>query len=136
MRRCLVLACCLSTFVLRAGDLPREIQVKIVKILAVSVGSPGMVVCKDPAFLPYLAKAGFMEGAEAKVAYATTAEEVRSLRGTGRLIICNSIALLTDGAAVALVEEDNRPQVYFHMGHVADCKVQLSDVVLKIGKKL
>ena len=136
MRRSIALAALFAASRLCGGDLPPEIRAKVVKVLAASAGSPGKVACKDPVLAAELAKGGCANEPGAVVAYAGSEEEVRSLRGTGKLVICGRVALLAAGAAVAVVEEENRPQIYFHMAHLGENKVTLSDAVLKIGRKL
>jgi hypothetical protein len=136
MRRSIAILGILAATSLCGGDLPPEIRAKVVKLLAASAGSPGKVACKDPALSAELAKGGCVNEPGAMVAYATSEEEVRSLRGAGKLVICGRVSLLAAGAAAAVVEEENRPQIYFHMAHLNETKVTLSDAVLKIGRKL
>ena len=118
------------------GELPPDVRAKVVRILATSVGAPGKIACKEPALMAELARSGFVNDPAASVVYAGSDEEVRSFHRTGRLVICGRMSMLASGAGVAIVEEDGRPQIYFHMAHLADSKVVISDAVLKIGRKL
>lgn len=120
---------------LMGSDLPPGVRAKVIRILATSIGSPGKVACKDPALMAELTRAGFVHDPGAPVAYASSEEEVHALRRQGRLVICGKIAMLASGAEVAVVEEDGRPQIYFHMAHLAGSGIVLSDPVLKIGRK-
>lgn len=121
---------------LRGGDLPPDVRAKIVRILAISIGSPGRIACREPGLMAELARAGFVNDPSAAVAYAGSDEEVRALRRTGRLVICGRMSMLASGAGVAVVEEDGRPQIYFHMSHLSENRIVISDAVLKIGRKL
>jgi len=118
------------------GELPAEIQVKFIKILASSAGSAGKVACKDGAVVAELAKVGVSVDGGSKVAWAANEAEVRSLKGAGKLVLCGKLDWLPAGGAIAIVEEGGKPQIYLHMGNIAASGVTLSDSVLKIGKKL
>jgi hypothetical protein len=117
------------------GDLPPDVRAKVVRILATSIGSPHRVACKDPTLMAELARAGFVNDPGAPVAYASSEEDVRAMRRQGRLVICGRTSMLASGAQVAVVEEDGRPQIFFHMAHLAGSGVVISDSVLKIGRK-
>ncbi len=132
----IALLCALSLVQCWAGELPPDVRAKVVRILATSVGSPGKIACKEPVLMAELARAGFVNDPGANVVYAGSDEEVRISRKAGRLVICGRVSMLASGAGVAVVEEDGRPQIYFHMAHLADSKVVISDAVLKIGRKL
>lgn len=121
---------------LHGADLPPDVRARIIRILAISVGSPGRVACREPALMAELARAGFINDPGAPVAYASSEEEARSLRRPGRLLICGRRSMLASGAGVAVVEEEDRPQIYFHMAHLAESRMVISDAVLKIGRKL
>ena len=121
---------------LSAGDLPGEVQAKFIKILASSAGSAGKVACANGALVGELTKVGVAADGGAKVAWASSEAEVKSLKGAGKLVICGKLEWLPAGGAIAIVEEGGKPQIYLHMGHIAASGVTLSDAVLKIGKKL
>ena len=121
---------------LSAGDLPEAVQAKFIKLLAASAGSPGKVACKDASMAGELGKVGITVSPGSKVAWAASESEVKSLKASGKLVICGKLAWLPEGAAIAIVEEGGKPQIYLHMGHVAASGVALSDSVLKIGRRL
>jgi hypothetical protein len=127
---------CIAATSMMAGELPAEIQAKFVKILASSAGSAGKVVCKDSAVAGELAKQGVNHDAGSKVAWAASEGEVKSLKASGKLVICGKLEWLSQGGSVAIVEEGGKPQIYLHMGNIAASGVTLSDAVLKIGKRL
>jgi len=128
--------CAFSLARLWGGELPPDVRAKVVRILATSVGATGKIACKEPALMAELARSGFANDPGAAVVYAGTDEEVRASHRSGRLVICGRMSLLASGAGVAVVEEDGRPQIYFHMAHLSESKVVISDAVLKIGRKL
>jgi len=121
---------------LPAGDLPAEIQVKFLKILASSANSPGKVACRDAALAAKFPEAGLAEDPSSRVAWAGSEAEVKSLKMAGKLVICGRLEWLQTGGSIAVVEEAGKPQIYLHMGNIAASGVTLSDAVLKIGKKL
>jgi len=137
MRRHLVVAALLSlSFTgLSAGELPPEVQAKFIRIIASSAGSAGKVGCKEGAVIAELAKLGVAVDGGAKVAWAGSEGEVKSLKASGHLVICGNERWLPNGASVAVVEEGGKPQIYLHMGNIGESGVTLSDAVLKIGRK-
>jgi len=121
---------------LSAGDLAPDQQAKFIKILASSAGSTGKVACKDAALAGELAKMGMANDAGAKVAWAASEAEVKSLKAAGKLVICGKLEWLAAGGGIAIVEEGGKPQIILSMGNIAASGITLSDAVLKIGKKL
>lgn len=117
-----------------AGDVPPATQAKLLIIISRSAGSGGKVDCQ---FDPILAKGfGADNDASSKIAWGTTESQVKSLKASGKLVVCSSLDLLPKGGSIAIVEEDGKPQIYLHMGNINASKVPLSDTILKIGKKL
>jgi hypothetical protein len=129
-------AMALAFAALSAGDLAPDQQAKFIKILANSAGSTGKVACKDAALAGELAKMGVSSDAGAKVAWASTEAEVKSLKAAGKLVICGKLEWLAAGGGIAIVEEGGKPQIILSMGNIAASGITLSDAVLKIGKKL
>jgi len=121
---------------LSAGELPADVQAKFIKILAASANSAGKVACKDAAVAGELSKAGVAADAGAKVAWAASEGEVKSLKAAGKLVICGKLDWLPAGGSIAIVEEGGKPQIYLHMGNIGASGVTLSDTILKIGKRL
>ena len=112
-----------------------ELMAKFIKVIASNSGSSGKVDIKDAD----LAKAlGGMEVAvdkSAKVAYATTEAEVKALAASGKLVICNRLALLPEGGSIAIVEEEGKPAIYLHTGHIQQSGAKVSASILKIGRQ-
>ena len=121
---------------LLGGDLPAEVQAKFIKILASSAGSAGKVSCRDSGVEAELGKLGVSLDGGSKVAWASSEKEVKAFKAAGKMVICGHLEWLPEGGSIALVEEAGRPQIYLHMGHIASSGVNLTDSVLKIGKKL
>ena len=71
-----------------------------------------------------------------RLAYAASEGDLKGLKAAGKLIICPRLEWLSQGASIAIVEENNRPQVYLNMSNLAASGVTLSDAILKIGKRL
>jgi hypothetical protein len=131
----MILAClaCLPAF---AGDLPAGIQAKFIKVLANSANTGGRIACKHPDLLPELAKIGVAVDQGSRVAWASSEAEIKALKGAGKLVICGKLEWLGAGAAIALVEEGGKPQIYFQMANLAASGVTLPDAVLKVGKRI
>ncbi len=121
---------------LSAADLPAETQAKFIKILASSAGSAGKVLCNNAALTTELGKVGVSPDATAKIAWASSEAEVKSLKSSGKLVICGKLEWLSEGGAIAIIEEGGKPQIYLSMRNISASGVTLSDAVLKIGKKL
>ena len=126
----------LAALPLLGGDLTPEVQVKFIRILANSAGAAGKVACKDSAIEAEFGKAGLSQEASAKVAWAASEKEVKAFKAAGKLVICGHLEWLPAGGAIAIVEEGGKPQIYLHMGNIANSGAVLSDAVLKIGRKL
>lgn len=126
----------LAAVPLLSGDLPMDIQAKFVRILANAAGSSGKIACKDSAFLAELAKVGVNADPGSKVAWASSEAEVKAFKGEGKLVICGKLEWLPAGAAIALIEEGGKPQIYLHMAHIGASGVTLTETVLKIGKRV
>lgn len=121
---------------LLAGDLPANIQAKFIKILATNAGSPGKVACKDAGVIEAMQAEGVSADAGSKVAWASNEAEVKAYKAAGKLVICGKLEWLPAGGSIAVVEEGGKPQIYLHMGNIAASGVNLSDAILKIGKRL
>jgi len=131
-----LILCCALGMTAFAGDLPAELQVKFISLLARNAGSPGKVACRDGALHGELGKQGLANDATSKVAWAASEAEVKTLKAAGKFVICGHLEWLPAGGSVAVVEEGGKPQIYLHMGNIAASGVALSDAVLKIGRKL
>lgn len=132
-----ILAALLASVAMFAEDLPADVQAKLVKILAANAGSGAKIICKDAGMAAALKAVGMtIDPVASKVAWAANESEVKSLRASGKLVICGKLEYLPSGGSIAVVEEGGKPQIYMHMGNIAASGLTISDAIMKIGKKL
>ena len=131
----LAILCCCSG-VLTAGDLPQDIQAKFIRIIAKQPGLNGQIACSDPEMAKAITAAGSTVDAGAKLLYASSEAEVKSGKGAGKLVICGKTEWLPSGAGIALVEEGGKPSIYLHLGNSGASGVTLTDVIMKLGKRI
>ena len=122
------------TLGLGAQDLAPETQAKFLKILLSSTGQFGFA-CADAAFKAKLEASGLAVSPGFKMAWAATEAEVKPLKAAGKLVIVPKLAWLKLGGAIALVEEDGKPQIYLHPANVKASGMTLSDTIVKMAKK-
>lgn len=127
-----LLSLCLTP--LFAGEVPANLKARVAKGILASSGVTS-VICSDATLASEFQKAGMTVG-DSKVAYGADTAEVKALAAKGKLVICGSVADLSAGGSLAIVEEGGKPKVYLHMGNVAKSGVVLGDLVLKIATKL
>jgi hypothetical protein len=108
------------------------VQAKILKFLVKNSSVPGKVLCNDPSLGRELEHQGLKLDPNAKIAWATTQAEVEALSTEGKLIVCDSLGFLAEGASVGIVEEKGHLAVYFHMAHTHVAKVRLNPVVYEM----
>lgn len=126
----------MATASLSSGELPTDIKAKFLKILCSSANSGGKVASKDAEINTLLITMGMSIDSAAKVAWATSEGDVTAYKGAGKLVITPKLEWLPAGGSVAIVEEGGKPQIYLHMGNIAASGLNLSDSILKIGKRL
>ena len=126
---------CILTLGLGAQDLAPETQAKFLKILLSSTGQFGFA-CADPGFKAKLEANGIAVSPGFKMAWAESEAEVKSLKAAGKLVIVPKLAWLKDGGAIAMVEEDGKPQIYLSSANVKASGMTLSDTIVKISKKV
>lgn len=133
--RCL--AVLLLASALHAQGLPATIQARIVAALVKNSSEPGRIAAADPKMAEAFQKAGLKVDPAARVAWAATRDEVAKLAREGKLVVCGAQALLAEGAAVAIFQEQAQPTVYLHVKHVAMAKVRLDPSVYQaLGAEL
>lgn len=116
---------------LPAGELPPELQAKLLKIIANGAGSAGKVACKDDALKAALEGQGMAIDGMSKVAWSNQGPEIRTLKAMGKLVVCGKLELLQQGASIALVEDGGRPKIVMNPANIKASGVQLSDAILK-----
>ena len=122
------------TLGLGAQELSPETQAKFLKILLSSTGQFGFA-CADAAFKAKLESSGLAVAPGFKMAWAATEAEVKSLKAAGKLVIVPRLAWLKLGGAIALVEEDGKPQIYLSASNVKASGMTLSDTIVKMAKR-
>lgn len=116
-------------------DLPPELMAKFLKVICTHSGSSGRISIQDAALGKALDGLGVSSDKAAKVAWATTDADVKSLAAAGKLVVCNRLALLPEGGSIAIVEEGGKPAIYLHTGNIALSGAKVSGSILKIGKQ-
>jgi hypothetical protein len=122
------------TLGLSAQELSQETQAKFLKLLLSSTGQFGFA-CNDAAFKAKLEADGLSVAPGFKMAWAASEAEVKSLKAAGKLVIVPKLAWLKLGGAIALVEEDGKPQIYLSAANVKASGMTLSDTIVKMAKK-
>ena len=118
---------------LNAQELAPETQAKFLKILLSSTGQFGFA-CADPGFKVKLEASGLSVAPGFKMAWAQNEAEVKPLKAAGKLVIVPKLAWLKLGGAIALVEEQGKPQIYLSAANVKASGMTLSDTIVKIAK--
>lgn len=138
MRRFKSSAVCmfLSCIGMLAGDLPLDMASKLVVILTKGVNSPGKIMVKDASMKDEFAKVGLSNSDDAPIAWASSEGEVKSMKGHGKIVVCGKTSWLNSGGCIAIIEEDGKPQIYLHLANISASGVQVSDSIMKVGKKI
>jgi len=113
-----------------------EEAAKFLLILASSAGSEGRVACKEMDMAMQLKKREISVDAKANVAWAFTPEQTRFYSGQGKLVVCNSRKLFTDGAAIAFERTNGRLTVFYHPTNLERSGVRLPDSFLRGAVKI
>ena len=111
-----------------------ETQAKFVKVLLTSSGQFGFA-CNEPILKAKLEEMGVSVGPGFKFAWGSSESEVRALKAQGRFIVCANAGWLKDGAALAIVDEGGKPQLYMDSANVKASGVTLADSIARIAKK-
>lgn len=117
-----------------AGDVAPSISARVLRVVTGSGGGENRVACADPEVATELKRLGVEIDPKARVAWAASEQELKSLLNHGHLVVCGNPALLSKGAGLVLALEGGRPVIYMHPGNVKASGVTLSDSVLKIAK--
>lgn len=125
----------LPLFLATAGLLAQEplpiqgVRARLMKILVHNSSDPGRIACRDSALGAEFMKAGLKVDPAAKVAWATSEEDIRAFATEGKLVATDRASGLREGASVGLVHEKGRLAVYLHLNHVYKAKVRLNPAV-------
>ena len=116
-----------------AGDLPPEVAAKLIRIIATATG--GKVSCRDATMKSALEGVGVTVDGDSKIVWATNPVEIKMLRSQNRLVITSNKNFLSNGAAIAIMEDGGKPKIYIHQPNIAASGVTLSDAIYKVGEK-
>lgn len=117
------------------GEVAPDLMAKFIKVIATHSGSAGRIDIKDPILVKALGELGVAADPSAKVAYSANISEVKALRASGKLVICNRLDLLSAGGSIAIVDEDDKATVYLHTAHISESGAKVSPAILRIGKQ-
>lgn len=112
-----------------------DLMAKFIKVIATHSGSAGRIDIKDPILVRALGELGVTADHSSRVAYSSDLAEVKALRASGKLVICNRLDLLSAGGSIAIVEEDAKATVYLHTGHISESGVKVSPAIMRIGRQ-
>ncbi len=130
MKKALLLA--MISLGVYAQDLPLNTQVKLLRIMMSSAGQYG-IACPDAATRAKLETVGINIGPDYKLGFATSEEEVKSLKKAGKLVIVNNSAWLSAGASIAVSSQDGKPQIRLNTANIKASGVTLSDTLIKMA---
>lgn len=111
---------------------PPATVAKIIRIVA--AGGDGKVNCLDPEVAAALSSVGVAADANAAIVYATSDKDVAKFAKQNKLVICNQLELIKQGAVIAIVAEGDRPVVYLSPANAAASNTKIPEVVMKMGK--
>ena len=127
---------CICSAALVAGDLPPDVMAKFIRIIAKQPGLNGQIACADPDMAKAITAAGSTLEPASKLVFASSEAEVKSAKAAGKLVVCGKTEWLPAGAGIALVEEAGKPAIYLHLGNIGASGVTLTDVIMKLGKRI
>jgi hypothetical protein len=107
-------------------------EVKFLRILMSSCGQYGLA-CPDPAMKAKLESVGLNIAPTFKLAFASSEEEVRSLKKAGKLVVVTRPEWLAAGAGVAVTSVDGKPQIRLDANNIKASGVTLSDTIIKMS---
>ena len=114
---------------------PAELM-PFLKVIAASAGAPGRIACKDMDLSMQMKKSGLSPDAKSPLAWAANEDQLRGYLAEGKLVVVGDLALISSGAAIAVVREKGKPGIVVQPKHVASSGLTLSDALLKIARIL
>lgn len=131
MLRRLSLAFLATASLLHAGELPTGVAAKLVLMVSKGAGEGGRVACRQEGMAGELRTAGSDVNAAGRIAWASSAEEVRMYSMQGKLVIAADPRFMSMGAGLIITEDGGRPKMMLNSRAVQKSGVQLSDSVLR-----
>ena len=121
---------------LAAENVPVPEAAKLLLILANSAGSEGRVACKELDMVIQLKKQDISVDAKANVAWAFTPEQTRFYAGQGKLVVCSSRKLFTEGGAIAFERIGGRLTIFVNQTNLAKSALALPESFLRMAVKV
>lgn len=121
---------------LQAEGVPVQEAAKYLLILAASAGSEGRVACKELDMVAQLKKQEISVDAKAQVAWSFTPEQTRFYAEQGKLVVCSSRKLFSEGGIIAFERVGGRLTVFVHRANLGRSGVILPDTFLKLAVKM
>ena len=126
----------LAVLPLAGEGVPVEEAAKFLLILANSAGSEGRVACKELDMVMQLKKSEISVDAKANVAWSFTPDQTKFYAGQGKLVVCSSRKLFTDGGAIAFERIAGRLTIFVHQANLGRSGVTLPDSFLRVAVKV
>jgi hypothetical protein len=120
---------------LRGEAVPVAEAAKFLLILANSAGSEGRVACKEMDMVMQLKKQEISVDAKANVAWSFTPDQTKFYAGQGKLVVCNSRKLFSDGGAIAFERIGGRLTIFLHQANLGKSGVSLPESFVKMAVK-
>jgi hypothetical protein len=119
-----------------AEGVPVPEAAKFLLILAASAGSEGRVACKEMDMVMQLKKQEISVDAKANVAWSFTPEQTRFYASQGKLVVCSSRGLFTEGGAIAFERIGGRLTIFVHQANLGKSGISLPDSFLRAAVKV
>jgi hypothetical protein len=130
-----ILRCTLTLAVLAlplaGGELPVPAAAKLLALISRGAGENGRITCKNAEMVAELGKIGSEVNAASRVAWATTAEEVRMFTLQRKCVVANDPKFLSAGAGVVICEDGGKPKLMLNTRAISASGVTLSDQIVK-----
>lgn len=130
-RAALLLLFLCQTLGLSAGELPLPIAAKLLLIISKGGGENGRVATKNADMIVELTKLGGEVNMAGKIAWATSAEEVKLYSMQRKCVVANDPKYAGMGAALMIYEDGGRPKIAINQKAVQFSGVALSDAIVK-----
>jgi hypothetical protein len=124
----------LSAIGLRAEDVAPADLVKFVRLLTSSTGQSGFACGSNMNLRFKLESMGLSTAPSAKIAWASTEAEVKTLKAASKMVVVPKLEWLKLGASAAIVMEDGKPLMYLNLANVKASGLTLPDTVIKASK--
>ena len=105
------------------------------RVISASAGVPGRVACRDIDIAMQLKKDGLSPDATSPVAWAASANQIKTFLGEGKLVVCGTEPGLKDGASIAIFKEHGKTIMVVSTRNAGLGGFTLSDALLKIAAR-